>query len=65
MKERRDDGTVILLTRRGKEHCVPTDSPNLRHARWWERLLYGNRFPKFRELKGTVPEDQHAGLRAT
>jgi hypothetical protein len=41
------DGRVVLATRRGKEHVVPADDPNLRHARWWERLVYRGRFPQF------------------
>ena len=40
------DDTVRLATRRGKEHVVQCSDPNLRHARWWERLIYRDRFPK-------------------
>ncbi len=40
------DGQVLLVTRRGKEHTVRTDSPNLRHANWWERFVHRDRFPE-------------------
>jgi hypothetical protein len=40
-----DKGRVILVTRRGKQHIVHSDDPNLRPARWWERILYRDRFP--------------------
>lgn len=39
------DGTLRLRTRRGKEHVLNADNPNLRHAHWWERLLLRQRFP--------------------
>jgi hypothetical protein len=42
-----ENGHVVLITRRGKQHTVDADDPNLRHARWWERLLYRDRFPQF------------------
>lgn len=41
-----DGGRVLLRTRRGKEHVISQDDPNLRTARWWERLLYRGRFPQ-------------------
>ena len=43
--DRRKDGTVILVTRRGKQHIVQCENPRLRPAKWWERLLYRRRFP--------------------
>ena len=39
------DGRVVLATRRGKEHVIDADDPNLRRARWWERIVYRSRFP--------------------
>lgn len=42
----RDDGQLLVTTRRGKENVVAVGDPNLRPARWWERLLYRDRFPK-------------------
>lgn len=40
-----DGDRLLLRTRRGKEHVIQQDDPNLRAARWWERMLYRNRFP--------------------
>ncbi len=39
------DGTLKLVTRRGKQHTVSADDPRLRTARWWERWIYRSRFP--------------------
>ena len=36
---------VVMVTRRGKTHEIPSDHPSLRHANWWERLFYRSRFP--------------------
>lgn len=44
-------GTVLLVTRRGKQRPVPKDDPRLRHARWWERWFYRDRFPKLSQIK--------------
>ena len=41
-----DGNHARLVTRRGKEHTVTLDDPRLRRARWWERWLLRNRFPK-------------------
>lgn len=43
---------VVLITRRGKQHRVYMDDPNLRPARWWERILYHARFPKIQHPPG-------------
>ena len=40
----RSDGRLLLKTRLGKEHLVEVDDPQMHHARWWERLLYRQRF---------------------
>lgn len=39
------DDTLVVRTRRGKEHTVSADDPSLRRAHWWERLLFWHRFP--------------------
>ncbi|MBI2479939.1 MAG: hypothetical protein HYV60_15295 [Planctomycetia bacterium] len=44
--ELREENHVLLETRRGKQHVVASTDPNLRHARWWEKLIYRDRFPK-------------------
>lgn len=38
------DGRLRLRTRLGKEHLVDADDPQLHRARWWERLVYKQRF---------------------
>ncbi len=45
--EVRSDGTVQLLTRRGKVHFVSADDPRIRRASWLEKLFRRHRFPKF------------------
>lgn len=49
------DGSVQLVTRRGKERLVSKNDIRLRHARWWERWVYANRFPKLSQLKNMTP----------
>ncbi len=38
-------GEVILRTRRGKRHVRDVQDRNLRHAHWWEKLIYRGKFP--------------------
>ena len=45
VKEVRDDGSLCLLTRRGKEHIIPADDVRLRRPNLWERLTKASRFP--------------------
>lgn len=45
VKEVRDDSTLLLLTRRGKEHVINQDDPGLRSPTIWERIFMRNRFP--------------------
>jgi hypothetical protein len=49
-----EGGWVVLVTRRGKQHTVMADDPNLRPARWWERLVYRDRFPRFERAKEMI-----------
>lgn len=39
------NGMVCICTRRGKQRQIETADPNLRHAAWWERLIFSSRFP--------------------
>jgi hypothetical protein len=39
------DDILLVRTRRGKQHTLPANDPNLRRTRWWERLLFWHRFP--------------------
>ncbi|GIX03859.1 MAG: hypothetical protein KatS3mg113_0865 [Planctomycetaceae bacterium] len=55
------NGDLVLVTRRGKQHIVHPDDPCLRKAHWWERWLYGHRFPDLERVrqilaKGSIPE---------
>lgn len=40
------DGALVVITRRGKERSLAATDPRLRHARWWESLLFRDRFPR-------------------
>ena len=42
----RQDGTVEVVTRRGKRRVLETTDARLRRARWWERWLFASRFPE-------------------
>jgi hypothetical protein len=60
------DGTLAVVTRRGKQRVVTVTDPRLRRARWWERLFLASRFP---QMDGTtdggasyeMDEDEPAG----
>jgi hypothetical protein len=39
------DNTLVVRTRKGKQHTIAADHPNVRRIHWWERLLFGHRFP--------------------
>ena len=39
------DHTLVVRTRRGKQHTIRAGDPNLRRVHWWERLLFWHRFP--------------------
>jgi hypothetical protein len=41
----RPDNTVVVRTRKGKQHTMAASDPNLRRAHWWERLLFWHRIP--------------------
>ncbi|QDU26396.1 hypothetical protein ETAA8_14740 [Anatilimnocola aggregata] len=40
------DGTLSILTRRGKQRVVKASDNRLRPARWWERWFLAGRFPE-------------------
>jgi hypothetical protein len=54
------DGRLLLATRRGKEHTIDSDDPNLRHARWWERIVYRSRFPDPAVVRNVSPAPEAA-----
>jgi hypothetical protein len=41
----RPDNMLVVLTRKGKQHTIAANDPNLRRAHWWERLFFWHRFP--------------------
>jgi hypothetical protein len=43
--EVQSNGSLVLVTRRGKQHSVQVGDPRLRPASWWERWIYRQRFP--------------------
>jgi hypothetical protein len=47
----RPDNTLIVLTRKGKQHTITANDPALRRVHWWERLLFWRRFPP-RQISG-------------
>lgn len=57
--ETRDD-SVLLATRRGKRNVVEVHDENLRHARWWEKVLYRQRFPSPDVVQTTSIETEHS-----
>jgi hypothetical protein len=49
------NGTLVVLTRRGKYHVVRRDDPRLRRPSVWERLWFGSRFPRFAAVPAPAP----------
>lgn len=49
VKRVNDDGTLVLLTRKGKEHSVNANDLRLRRANLWEKLFLRGRFPKLEQ----------------
>lgn len=39
-----DNGAIEIETRRGKHHRLDKDTPQLRKAGFWDRLMFRNRF---------------------
>lgn len=52
------ENTVHLVTRRGKQRMVSKDDFRLRLARWWERWLYSDRFPKLSQFENLAPSER-------
>jgi hypothetical protein len=47
----RADGTLIVVTRRGKQRSIPASDSHLRPARWWENVFLAARFPQQEEIQ--------------
>ena len=39
------DQTIVVRTRRGRRRTLAIADAAMRLAHWWERLLFGSRFP--------------------
>jgi hypothetical protein len=42
-----DGSQIVALTRTGKLHELDASDPRLQRARWWQKLLYRSKFPKW------------------
>ena len=49
------DGSLDIVTRRGKHRRVVANDPLLRRAYWWERLFFADRFPQVTEARPVPP----------
>lgn len=58
------DQVLVLETRTGKQHTVPLKDSRIRVASWWERWIYGNRFPPKTPISSTLthPEAEPTAL---
>lgn len=52
-----NEARVVVGTRRGKRLVLDPHDPQLRRARWWEHLLWGQKFPT---LDQATSEVEHA-----
>lgn len=48
------DGSIVVLTRTGKQRRLEGGDTRLRPARWWERWLLRGRFPRMADLQDSV-----------
>ena len=56
VKEVDPNGTLQIITRRGKQRSVSKDDLRLSRASWWERWFYRERFPKLSQQQDcTLP----------
>ena len=52
------DSSLELITRRGKQRRVSKDDFRLRHATWWERWFYADRFPKLGDAEKLAEQNK-------
>ena len=52
-----EDGSLRLITRRGKTHVVRPNDPNLHRASWWERMCFRKRFDAIAGESGSVDSE--------
>lgn len=65
VQEVRPDGTVLLQTRRGKQHTVRADDPCLRKAGFFQRWIYRSRFEAVSETPPAASPGGCAGKLTT
>lgn len=56
--EVRNDGNLVVKTRRGKVHTISAGDPRLRKANWLERWLFAKRFPTLENNESSSPAAQ-------
>lgn len=59
------DGTLTVVTRRGKQRDISASDPCLRPARWWERIFLASRFPASERINRQPPVDRPKGARVS
>lgn len=56
VREIRDDGWLVMQTRRGKTRLVRAEDPRLKRASWWHRWVHRDRFPQTPPFGESSPE---------
>jgi hypothetical protein len=51
--------SLVLVTRRGKQHIVERNNPSLRRPNLLERWYYRDRFPRLEECLAAAQASQH------
>ena len=54
VRESSKKGTLVLQAHSGQLIVTHNQNPDLRRARWWERLVHGSRFPRLERLDRKV-----------
>lgn len=58
------NGTLTVVTRRGKQREIPASDPRLRPARWWENIFFSARFPQTADERMNPTEPGNSPIRA-
>jgi hypothetical protein len=58
----KSDGTLTVVTRRGKQRTIAASDQRLRPARWWESLFLASRFPQQSEPRQQPQLDSGRGM---
>jgi len=56
----RDDGELVAVTRGGKQHVIPADDLNLRHANLLDLIRHWRKFPRTRNTSKRGPHSSVA-----